>query len=194
MTVTYRQAYGIHCINGILFNHESPRRGETFVTRKVTRAVANILAGKQDSLYLGNLNSKRDWGYAPEYVEAMWMMMQIDEPQDFVIGTGENNSVKDFVKTAFEYAGLEYKKFVKVDERYLRPIEVEELKADPSKVERILGWRPKIYLDDLISIMVDADMESIGIDSIGKGKKIIESNFLDWHKWNGSGQALSKPD
>ena len=113
---------------------------------------------------------------------------------DFVIGTGENNSVKDFVKTAFEYAGLEYKKFVKVDERYLRPIEVEELKADPSKVERILGWRPKIYLDDLISIMVDADMESIGIDSIGKGKKIIESNFLDWHKWNGSGQALSKPD
>lgn len=194
MTVTYRQAYGIHCINGILFNHESPRRGETFVTRKVTRAVANILAGKQDSLYLGNLNSKRDWGYAPEYVEAMWMMMQIDEPQDFVIGTGENNSVKDFVKTAFEYAGLEYKKFVKVDERYLRPIEVEELKADPSKVERILGWRPKIYLDELISIMVDADMESIGIDSIGKGKKIIESNFLDWHKWNGSGQALSKPD
>ena len=169
MTVTYREAYGIHCVNGILFNHESPRRGETFVTRKVTRAVAKILAGKQDSLYLGNLDAKRDWGYAPEYVEAMWMMLQTDEPQDFVIGTGKNYSVKEFVKTAFEYAGLDYKDFVKLDERYLRPIEVDELKADPSKAENILGWKPEIYLDGLISIMVDADMESIGITPIGKG-------------------------
>ena len=194
MTVTYREAYGIHCVNGILFNHESPRRGETFVTRKVTRAVAKILAGKQDSLYLGNLDAKRDWGYAPEYVEAMWMMLQTDEPQDFVIGTGENNSVKDFVKTAFEYAGLDYRDFVKLDERYLRPIEVDELKADPSKAENILGWKPEIYLDGLISIMVDADMESIGITPIGKGKKLIESNNMDWHKWGGASEALSKPD
>ena len=194
MTVTYREAYGIHCVNGILFNHESPRRGETFVTRKVTRAVAKILAGKQDSLYLGNLDAKRDWGYAPEYVEAMWMMLQTDEPQDFVIGTGKNYSVKEFVKTAFEYAGLDYKDFVKLDERYLRPIEVDELKADPSKAENILGWKPEIYLDGLISIMVDADMESIGITPIGKGKKLIESNNMDWHKWGGSGEALSRPD
>jgi len=194
MTVTYREAYGIHCVNGILFNHESPRRGETFVTRKVTRAVAKILAGKQDSLYLGNLDAKRDWGYAPEYVEAMWMMLQTDEPQDFVIGTGKNYSVKEFVKTAFEYAGLDYKDFVKLDERYLRPIEVDELKADPSKAENILGWKPEIYLDGLISIMVDADMESLGIAPIGKGKKLIESNDMDWHKWGGSGEALSRPD
>ena len=194
MTVTYREAYGIHCVNGILFNHESPRRGETFVTRKVTRAVAKILAGKQDSLYLGNLDAKRDWGYAPEYVEAMWMMLQTDEPQDFVIGTGENNSVKDFVKTAFDYAGLDYRDFVKLDKRYLRPIEVDELKAEPSKARNILGWKPEIYLDGLISIMVDADMESIGIAPIGKGKKIVESNSMDWHKWGGSGEALSRPD
>ena len=194
MTVTYREAYGIHCVNGILFNHESPRRGETFVTRKVTRAVAKILAGKQDSLYLGNLDANRDWGYAPEYVEAMWMMLQTDEPQDFVIGTGENNSVKDFVKTAFEYAGLDYRDFVKLDKRYLRPIEVDELKAEPSKARNILGWKPEIYLDGLISIMVDADMESIGIAPIGKGKKIVQSNAMDWHKWGGSGEALSRPD
>ena len=194
MTVTYREAYGIHCVNGILFNHESPRRGETFVTRKVTRAVAKILAGKQDSLYLGNLDAKRDWGYAPEYVEAMWMMLQTDEPQDFVIGTGENNSVKDFVKTAFEYAGLDYRDFVKLDKRYLRPIEVDELKAEPSKARNILGWKPEIYLDGLISIMVDADMESIGIAPIGKGKKKVQSNAMDWHKWGGSGEALSRPD
>jgi len=194
MTVTYREAYGIHCVNGILFNHESPRRGETFVTRKVTRAVAKILAGKQDSLYLGNLDAKRDWGYAPEYVEAMWMMLQTDEPKDFVIGTGKNYSVKEFVKTAFEYAGLDYKDFVKLDKRYLRPIEVDELKADPSKAENILGWKPEIYLDGLISIMVDADMDSIGIAPIGKGKKIVESNSMDWHKWGGSGEALSRPD
>ncbi|MAO89696.1 MAG: GDP-mannose 4,6-dehydratase [Dehalococcoidia bacterium] len=194
MTVTYREAYGIHCVNGILFNHESPRRGETFVTRKVTRAVANILAGKQDSLYLGNLDAKRDWGYAPEYVEAMWMMLQLDEAQDFVIGTGENNSVKDFVKTAFGYAGLDYKDFIRQDERYLRPLEVDELKADPSKAANILGWKPEVYIDDLISIMVDADMESIGIVPIGKGKKIIESSHMDWHKWGGAGEALSKPD
>ena len=194
MTVTYREAYGIHCVNGILFNHESPRRGETFVTRKVSRAVAKILAGKQDSLYLGNLDAKRDWGYAPEYVEAMWMMLQSDEPQDFAIGTGKNYSVKEFVKAAFEYAGLDYKDFVKLDKRYLRPIEVDELKADPSKAANILGWKPEIYLDDLISIMVDADMESIGMDPIGKGKNLIESNDMDWHKWGGAGEALSKPD
>jgi GDPmannose 4,6-dehydratase len=194
MTVTYREAYGIHCVNGILFNHESPRRGETFVTRKVSRAVAKILAGKQDSLYLGNLDAKRDWGYAPEYVEAMWMMLQSDEPQDFAIGTGKNYSVKEFVKTAFEYAGLDYKDFVKLDKRYLRPIEVDELKADPSKAANILGWKPEIYLDGLISIMVDADMESIGMAPIGKGKKLIESNDMDWHKWGGAGEALSKPD
>lgn len=194
MTVTYREAYGIHCVNGILFNHESPRRGETFVTRKVSRAVAKILAGKQDSLYLGNLDAKRDWGYAPEYVEAMWMMLQSDEPQDFAIGTGKNYSVKEFVKAAFEYAGLDYKDFVKLDKRYLRPIEVDELKADPSKAANILGWKPEIYLDDLISIMVDADMESIGMDPIGKGKNLIESNDMDWHKWGGAGEALSKPE
>jgi GDP-D-mannose dehydratase len=144
---------------GILFNHESPRRGETFVTRKITRAVARIAAGVQDTLYLGNLDAIRDWGYAPEYVQAMWMMLQADEPDDFVIATGTKYSVEDFLTFAFEHAGLDWKKYVKFDERYLRPTEVDALVGDRSKAERVLGWTPKVLTPELARIMVDADKQ-----------------------------------
>lgn len=159
ITVNYREAYGLHATNGILFNHESPRRGESFVTRKITRAVAHILAGLQDKLYLGNLESKRDWGYAKEYVEAMWLMLQQEQPDDYVIATGETHSVRDFLEAAFGHVGLDWSKHVALDERYLRPAEVDLLLGDASKAKRQLGWEPKTKFKDLVKLMVDADIK-----------------------------------
>lgn len=181
MTENYREGYGMFACNGILFNHESPRRGETFVTRKITRAIANILAGKQKYLYLGNLEAKRDWGYAPEYVEFMWRMLQNDKPEDFVIGTGETHSVNEFVEEAFKYAGLNPDEHLKTDPRYFRPVEVEQLIADPSKAKKKLGWNPKIKFKDLVKIMIDADMRAIGLEPIGEGDEILNKKFPD--KW-----------
>ncbi|MBT0158826.1 GDP-mannose 4,6-dehydratase [Candidatus Bathyarchaeota archaeon A05DMB-2] len=177
MTVNYRDAYNLFACNGVLFNHESPRRGETFVTRKITRAIANILAGTQKVLYLGNLNAKRDWGYAPEYVEAMWNMLQQEKPQDFVIGTGESHSVKDFVDHAFSYAGLNPEKYIKIDPRYFRPTETGELIADSRKAEKALHWYPKICFKDLVKIMVDADLHRIGLEPVGEGYEILKRKF-----------------
>jgi GDPmannose 4,6-dehydratase len=160
-TVNYREAYGMFAANGILFNHESPRRGETFVTRKITRAVARIKANLQDKLYLGNLDAKRDWGYAREYVEAMWLMLQQDEPDDYVIATGETHSVREFLTEAFSYADLDWRDYVEIDTKYLRPAEVELLVGDASKARQTLGWEPKVTFKDLVRLMVDADMSLV---------------------------------
>ncbi|MDH5266128.1 MAG: GDP-mannose 4,6-dehydratase [Candidatus Bathyarchaeota archaeon] len=176
-TVNYREGYNMFTSNGILFNHESPRRGETFLTRKVSRAIANILAGKQKVLYLGNLDAKRDWGYAPEYVEVMWRILQLDEPEDFVMGTGEAHSVREFVEKALSYVDLRFEKHVEIDPRYFRPTETEELVADPGKAEKRLGWEPKIKFEDLMKVMVDADMRKVGLESIGEGDEIVEKKF-----------------
>ena len=157
-TVNYRESYGLHASNGILFNHESPRRGETFVTRKITRAVAAIKQGLQNELFLGNLEAKRDWGYAPEYVEAMWRMIQQDKSDDFVIATGETHTVREFAETAFACVDLDWKEFVKHDQRYERPAEVDLLIGDPTKAKKILSWEPKVRFKDLVRIMVEADM------------------------------------
>ena len=159
ITVNYRESYGIYGCNGILFNHESPRRGETFVTRKITRALAHIKAGLQDSLYLGNLDAKRDWGFAKEYVEAMWLMMQQEKPDDFVIATGETHTIREFLDEAFLYAGMDWKKYVKIDPRYYRPAEVDLLIGDASKAKQKLGWTPKTTFKQLVRLMVDADIE-----------------------------------
>src|SRR6266853_1978017 len=158
LTVNYRESYGIFACNGILFNHESPRRGETFVTRKVTRGVARIRAGLQDKLYMGNLEAKRDWGYTPEYVEAMWRMMQLDNPDDFVVATGETHSVREFLTYAFEHANLDWQKYVEIDPRYFRPTEANILQGDASKAESAFGWRPKVKYKELVRLMVDADI------------------------------------
>ena len=162
-TVNYREAYGLHGSNGILFNHESPRRGETFVTRKITRAIAKILTGEIDKLYLGNLDAKRDWGYAKDYVEAMWLMLQQEKPDDYVIATGETWSVRDFLERAFGAVGLEWEKYVEVDPRYFRPTEVDLLVGDPSKAKEQLGWSPATSFDDLVRIMVRADLAAEGL-------------------------------
>ncbi|TSC82497.1 MAG: GDP-mannose 4,6-dehydratase [Parcubacteria group bacterium Gr01-1014_20] len=157
--VNYREAYNLFAVNGILFNHESPRRGETFVTRKITRGIARIKAGLDKKLYLGNLEAKRDWGYAPEYVEAMWLMLQQEKPEDFVIGTGESHSVKEFLEAAFAHAGLNWKDYVDFDSRYYRPTEVDNLAADSRKAKDKLGWEAKTKFADLVKVMVDADMK-----------------------------------
>jgi GDPmannose 4,6-dehydratase len=183
MTANYREAYGMFAVNGILFNHESPRRGETFLTRKVTRAIARILAGLQEKLYLGNLDARRDYGYAPEYVEAMWKMLQLDQPEDFVVGTGNSPTIREFVQEAFEYAGLDWEKYVLIDPKYFRPTEVDYLKADSRKAQKLLDWTPKITYESLARIMVDADMEMVGLEPIGEGKRILEKNFGKWHRW-----------
>jgi GDPmannose 4,6-dehydratase len=162
--VNYRESYGLWVSNGILFNHESPRRGETFVTRKITRAVARIVAGKEQFVYLGNLDARRDWGYAPEYVEAMWLMLQQPEPDDYVIATGESHSVEEFVTLAFSLAGLNWQDYVRFDQRYVRPAEVDELCGNPAKAQRSLGWRPKTRFHDLICIMLAADLEAEGLN------------------------------
>ena len=186
MTRIYREAYGIFACNGILFNHEGPRRGETFVTRKITRGLARILAGKQDKIYLGNLDARRDWGYAPEYVEAMYLMLQQEEPDDYVIGTGESHSVREFLEEAFSYVGLDWHDYVEIDPRYFRPLEVENLVADARKARARLGWEPKVRFRELVRIMVDADMEACGLCPPGEGKKILSRLFGDWHHWTGS--------
>ena len=164
MTVQYREAYGLHASNGILFNHESPRRGGTFVTRKVTRAIAAILAGETDHVYLGNLEARRDWGYAAEYVDAMWRMLQLPEPDDFVVATGEMHSVRELCAVAFALVGLDWEDHVRVDERYFRPTEVDELCGDASKAERVLGWRPEVRFHELVRIMLEADLREAGVD------------------------------
>jgi GDPmannose 4,6-dehydratase len=161
MTRNYREAYDLFAVNGILFNHESPRRGETFVTRKITRAVAAIAAGKQSEVYLGNLDAVRDWGFAKEYVEAMWLMLQADEPDDFVVATGTAYSVRDFVQFSFEHVGLDWKKYVKYDDRYERPTEVDALIGDSSKAESVLGWKAKVLTPELATLMVDADVAAL---------------------------------
>jgi GDPmannose 4,6-dehydratase len=157
-TINYRESYGLHASCGILFNHESPRRGETFVTRKITRAVAQIHMGLQEKLYLGNLEARRDWGFAGDYVRAMWTMLQQDTPDDYVIGTGESHSVREFAEAAFTHVGLDWRDHVVIDARYLRPAEVDELRADASKAGRMLGWSPEINFRQLVSMMVDADV------------------------------------
>ena len=166
-TVNYRESYNLFACNGILFNHESPRRGETFVTRKITRAVARIKYGLQDKLYLGNLDAKRDWGYAPDYVEAMWLMLQQDKPDDYVVATGETHTVQEFLDVAFARAGLDPKKHVAFDERYLRPAEVDLLIGDASKAKKKLGWEPKIKFNELVNIMVDADLKLLQEEKAG---------------------------
>jgi len=207
ITINYREAYELFACNGILFNHESPRRGETFVTRKITRAIANILSGKQKILYLGNLNAKRDWGYAPEYIRAMWLMLQQENPDDYVIGTGESHSVREFVERAFEYAGIEIEwkgnganergivksveskwediikpgdMIIEVDPRYFRPTEVESLCADITKAKRKLGWEPIVKFSDLVKIMVDYDMLQNGLEPKGEGIIASQKSGYGW--------------
>lgn len=160
-TVNYRESYGMHCSNGILFNHESPRRGETFVTRKITKALANILKGKQKKLYLGNLDSKRDWGFAGDYVRAMWLMLQQDEPDDYVISTNETHSVREFLEESFSYKGLDYKDYVEIDPRYFRPAEVDLLLGDCTKARTVLGWTLEYDFKSLVRMMVDYDVDNI---------------------------------
>jgi len=183
LTRNYRQGYSLFASNGILFNHESPRRGETFVTRKITRAVAAIKAGRQSTLYMGNLDARRDWGYAPDYVAAMWKMLQLDHADDFVIGTGESHSVREFLDEAFRYVGLDWQEYVKIDPRYFRPTEVDYLMADASKARSTLEWEPRIYFRDLVRIMVDADLEVLGLEAPGEGRKALEKQHGKWHRW-----------
>jgi GDPmannose 4,6-dehydratase len=166
--VNYREAYGLFAVNGILYNHESPRRGETFVTRKITRAVARIQAGLQEKLYLGNLDAKRDWGYAPEFCEAMWMMLQADEPEDYVIATGEQHTVREFCELAFSHAGLDWQDHVEIDPRYYRPAEVDSLLGDATKARERLGWTPKVRFEELVRLMVDEDLRSLEDQLAGK--------------------------
>ncbi len=207
VTVNYRESYNMFACNGILFNHESPRRGGTFVTRKITSAIANIIAGRQKKLYLGNLAARRDWGFAPEYVECQWLMLQQDKPDDYVIGTGESHSVKEFVEDGFKYAGIEIDwqgdglnekgiirslksltnlkvgdVLVEIDSHYFRPAEVDFLLADVSKAKEKLGWEPRITFKELVKIMVDGDMELIGLEPPGEGKNILLKKNIDWTK------------
>jgi len=168
ITVNYRESYGMHASSGILFNHESPRRGATFVTRKITRAIAHIKAGLQEKLYLGNLDSKRDWGYAKEYVEAMWLMLQQEKPDDYVVATGETHSIREFLDLAFAHAGLDWKAYVEIDSRYFRPAEVDLLIGDYSKAKRQLGWEPKTKFADLVRLMVDADIQILKLHQEGR--------------------------
>jgi GDPmannose 4,6-dehydratase len=170
ITVNYRESYGLHASNGILFNHESPRRGETFVTRKITRAIAHIMCGLQDKLYLGNLDAKRDWGYAKEFVEAMWLMLQQDEPDDYVIATNETHSVREFLEVAFRHVGLNWQKFVEIDPKYFRPAEVDLLIGDYAKAKTKLGWEPRTKFEDLVKLMVDADVLALKQHREGRTK------------------------
>ncbi len=179
--VNYRDGYDIFATNGILFNHESPRRGEIFISRKVTRAVANIKTGNQQYLYLGNLDAQRDWGFAPEYVEIMWQLLQSDTPSDYVFGTGHTHTVKELVEQAFSYVDLDWNDYVKIDKRYFRPTEVESLCADSMKAKKEIGWDPKITFSDLIKIMIDADLRNVGSETVGEGDRILSEKITD--KW-----------
>lgn len=183
VTHNYREAYQMFACNGILFNHESPRRGETFVTRKITRALAAIRAGKQKKLYLGNLEARRDWGYAPDYVAAMWKMLQHEQAVDFVIGTGESHSIREFLDEAFGYVDMDWKQFVEIDARYFRPTEVDYLLADPTRARQVLDWEPRVMFKDLVRVMVDADLEMVGLESPGDGRKILNRHHGAWHRW-----------
>ena len=182
MVKNYREGYKLFTCNGILFNHESPRRGETFVTRKITRGIANIIAEKEKKIYLGNLEAKRDWGYAPEYVEAMWLMLQQEKPDDYVIGTGETHSIKEFLNESFSYLDLDWKEYIEIDSRYFRPTEVGNLRADPSKAKKKLNWSARISFKELVKIMVDYDLELLGLSSPAQGQKIIKQDGLVWHQ------------
>jgi GDPmannose 4,6-dehydratase len=162
-TINYRESYGMFACNGILFNHESPRRGETFVTRKITRAIARIVGNQQKKLYLGNLDAKRDWGYAKDYVEAMWLMLQQETPDDYVVSTGETHSVREFLEEAFAYVNLKWEDYVEIDPRYFRPAEVELLLGDSTKAKQKLGWEPKVTFKALVELMVDADLAALGL-------------------------------
>ena len=179
MTANYREGYRLFACNGILFNHESPRRGETFVSRKITRAVARIAEGLQDKLYLGNLDAKRDWGYAAEYVEAMWAMMQLAEPDDYVIATGETHTVREFVELAFGYAGMDWRKYVEIDARYFRPTEVNILQGDASKAAQKLDWRPRVKLPELVKLMVDADRQLLKESLNGQQERRLRAQVLE---------------
>ena len=184
MVRNYREGYNMFATNGILFNHESPRRGETFVTRKITRGIAAILAKKAQHLYLGNLEAKRDWGFSPEYVEAMWKMLQVDIPDDFIIGTGETHSVHEFLEAAFAYAGLDMDQHVKIDPKYFRPTEVDVLIGNADKAGKVLGWKPRVKFTDLVKIMIDADLRAAGLEVPGEGDAVIAKKFpKKW--WNG---------
>lgn len=180
MVRTYREGYKLFASNGIMFNHESPRRGETFVSRKITRAAAAILAGKQKKLYLGNLEARRDWGFAPEYVVGMWQMLQQDAPADLVFGTGETHLVREFAQEAFSYVRLDWQKFVEVDKRYLRPTEVENLRADASEAKRRLGWEATVRFHALVRIMMDAELEAAGLPAPGEGKRLLAESRFAW--------------
>ncbi len=205
MAVNYREGYNMYACNGILFNHESPRRGETFVTRKITAAVANIIAGKQKTLYLGNLDARRDWGFAPEYIECQWLILQQDKPDDYVIGTGDSHSVREFLELALKYVGIELEwqgsginekgvirsiepslnlnvgdVLIEIDERYFRPAEVDYLLADYSNAAERLGWSPKVTFEELVKIMVDSDMEQTGVTAPGDGARILKDKEINW--------------
>lgn len=181
MVRTYREGYGLFACNGIMFNHESPRRGETFVTRKITRGIAALLAGRQKKLFLGNLETRRDWGYAPEYVEGMWRFLQQEKPGDLVFGTGETHSVKEFLEEAFGYVNLDWRSAVEVDPRYLRPTEVEALQADPVQARQHLDWQAEIKFRDLVRVMLDAELEAEGLPAPGKGKqRLAASGRFAW--------------
>lgn len=178
-TINYRESYNMFACNGILFNHESPRRGETFVTRKITRAVARIVAGKQKDIYMGNLDSKRDWGYAKDYVRAMWMMLQQEKPDDYVIATNETHEVREFLELAFNYVNLNWQDYVKFDERYLRPAEVDLLIGDSTKARTQLGWTPSVTFEELVALMVEADLQALGLSSPGeKVGETIKDNAM----------------
>lgn len=180
MIRNYREGYGLYACNGILFNHESPRRGDNFVSRKITKAVANILAGKQQKLYLGNLDAYRDWGFAPEFIEGIWQILQQDKPEDFVLGTGQTNSVREFLSEAFNYVKLDWQNYVEFDPQHLRAIEVPILKADITKAQKLLNWKTRITFSDLVKIMVDADLEELGLKPIGDSKKILAEKGFTW--------------
>lgn len=180
MIRNYREGYGLYACNGILFNHESPRRGDNFVSRKITKALANILAGRQKKLYLGNLDAYRDWGFAPEFIEVVWQILQQDTPDDYVLGTGQTNSVRDFLNEAFGYVGLDWADYVEFDPQYLRATEVPILKADITKAQKYLNWQPRVTFSDLVKIMVDADLAELGLKTPGKSAEILLERGFSW--------------
>jgi GDPmannose 4,6-dehydratase len=186
-TVNYRESYGLFACNGILFNHESPRRGETFVTRKITRAIARILANQQKVLYLGNLDAKRDWGYAKDYVKAMWLMLQQAEPEDYVVATGEAHSVAEFLELAFGYVSLDWHDYVEFDDRYLRPAEVDLLMGDATKAKAQLGWQPSVSFEELVKLMVEADLQAIGLSLPNQQAMRFERDYATIRQPNGNG-------